>query len=334
MTLNFDSLSSVDIAVDLDDTVVELQEGEIDLRIKNLSYSSLLTLHACPRKYQLYKLQSKDLTVKEDVSSNVTFAYGHVVGEAIQDTLQDKSESEILMKLFLGWHADLLDSNTKQNKSIWTAIHAVNKFRFLRANGLLKDYELVYYDGKPAVEFSFSITFPDGFIYRGYVDAVLRHRITGEVVVLECKTTSATSVNPATYKNSAQAIGYSIVLDHLFPDLSSYKIYYLVYLTKTQEYEIYPFDKSYLQRALWIQELLLDIEIIKLYENTGVYPMHGESCLDFYKECEYMNICTLGTDKIAKPLTQKTVEKITEEHKTYQIQLSLSDLIESQLSKV
>jgi len=299
----------------------------IDPRIQNLSYSSLGTLHKCPRKFQLYRLNATSEDTDISGSSNITFAYGHIVGEGIQEILQNKSYNETIFQMFLGWHADLYEENIKQNKSFWTAMLAIQKFIAMQKAGFLADYELVYYEGKPAVELGFRITFPDGFKFRGYVDAVLRNTKTGEVMVLEVKTSSSTSLAPATYKNSAQAIGYSVVLDVLFPDLSSYKVLYLVYLTKAMQYEQLPFTKTYLQRALWIQELLLDIDVIKMYENVGIYPMRGESCYDFFRECEYLNLCTLSTGYLVKPYEEP--EKIEE----FQIELSLMDLINSQLSK-
>lgn len=299
----------------------------MDSRLLNLSYSSLLTLHSCPKKFQLDKLNSEQEQVDDGGSSNVTFAFGHIVGEGIQGVLVGQSEDQIIFNMFLGWHADLFDRNDKQVKSFFHAVAAVQKFIALRKAGLLKDYDIVIYNGKPAVELSFCITFPDGFRYRGYVDAVLQHRVTGEVIVLECKTSSITNLAPATYKNSAQAIGYSIVLDVIFPRLSSYKVVYLVYKTKSMEYESLHFNKSYLQRALWIQELLLDIETIKLYEGAGIYPMRGESCYAFYRECEYLNLCTLSIDRLTTP------DPLTPEQKEYQINLTLADLIDSQLSK-
>ena len=165
----------------------------------------------------------------------------------------------------------------------------------MREHGYLDGYNLVRYQDKPATELSFVIHLPDGFKYRGFVDAVLQHEISGAVMVLEVKTTNATAVNPAQYKNSAQAIGYSIVLDALFPDLRAYEVLYLVYQTKSESYQQLPFEKSYHSRALWIRELLLDIELIKMYEQASIYPMHGESCYSFFRECEYLNLCTLST---------------------------------------
>lgn len=305
-------------------------EGSTDFRIRQLSYSSILTLHTCPRKFQLYKLRSSFKT-EEDSRSTVTFAFGHVVGEGIQKVLEGFSEEEVIWNLFLGWEPDLAASDPKLDKSFYSAVFAVQKFIQARAAGLLKDYELVSYNGKPACELSFCITFPDGFRLRGYVDAVLRHKSTGEVLVLECKTTGSATVNPAMYKNSAQAIGYSVVLDNIFPDLSSYRVLYLVYQTKGKEYITLPFVKTYLQRALWIRELLLDIEAIKMYEQAGLYPMHGENCYSFFRECEYLQTCTLGTEYLTKVCTQGEIE--AEQKVDYQVNITLADLIETQLEK-
>lgn len=152
-------------------------------------------------------------------------------------------------------------------------------------------------------------------------------------MVLEVKTTSA-NLNAAIYKNSAQAIGYSIVLDHLFPSLSAYKVLYLVYKTKSMEFEQLEFHKSYLQRALWIQELLLEKQKLQLYQEVGVYPMHGESCYDYYRECEYLNICTLSTSALAEPLTWAGAKKILKENKQkYQVKVTIQELIAAQLAK-
>ena len=303
-------------------------EGNIDYRIRQLSYSSLLTLHQCPRKFELYKKRTEHRAEESELST-ITFSFGHVVGEAIQLALTPGvTYSEIVMKMFTSWHADLFSYDEKGAKSFWDAMIALKRFLSLRESGFLQEYELVFHEGKPACELSFCINFPDGFRYRGYVDAVLRHKTTGEVLVLECKTTGSKSLSATTYKNSAQAIGYSIVLDAIFDHLSSYQVLYLIYQTHSREYTTIPFVKTYLQRALWIQELLLDIETIKLYENASVYPMRGESCYNFFRDCEYLQSCTMSNTYITKPCTPEVEDK-TE----YQINLTLADLLENQLGK-
>jgi hypothetical protein len=302
-------------------------EGKIDYRIRQLSHSGLETFVTCPRKYQLnrYKTTNK---LGESEESGITFAFGHVFGDGVQKVLEGKTETQVILAMFLGWHADLLAEDTRRAKSFWLAVTAVRKFMQMKATGFLDEYELVYHNGKPACELSFCINFPDGFRYRGFVDVVLRHKDSGRIVVLELKTKGTDSVNPAAYKNSRQAIGYSIVLDFLFPDLSSYEVLYLVYTTKDLNFTCIPFTKTYLQRALWIRELLLDIETIKMYEEAEVYPMRGNNCLAFFRECEYINSCTLSTEYLKAPATEKQFDT-TE----YTVNVSLMDLLESQFAK-
>lgn len=300
--------------------------SEIDLRLQQLSYSSLLTLHNCPRQFQLDKLNPRST---DDEST--TFAFGHCLGLGVQLCFEGKSEEEIVFAIFRQWSLDIFEENEKRHESLWLAIHAVQKFIGMRRAGFLAEWELVYYNGRPACELSFVINFQDGFRYRGFVDAVLRNRISGVIAVLEVKTTSLNDIDEAVYKNSAQAIGYSIVLDAIFPELSSYEVLYLPYKKKAREYELRPYTKSYLQRALWIQELLLDIETIKLYVNSEVFPMRGENCYSFFRQCKYFGTCTLSTNYLTKPLDEKTVDKIAAEE--YTVNLTLMDLLDSQLAK-
>lgn len=304
----------------------------MDARLKLLSYSSLLTLHSCPRKFQLYRLNSVEDEADPIAAKNqnVTFAFGHVVGDGMQGILSDKPFDTVIWEQFLGWHADLADSIEKDSKGFYPALIALQKLAYMRENGYLADWEVVSYKGRPASELSYRITFPDGFTVRGSLDLVLKHRVTGEVMVLEGKTTKYTNLNPAQYKNSAQGVGYSVVLDVLFPELSSYKVLYLVYKTGTREYEQLPFIKTYLQKATWIQELLLDIETIKMYDTVGVYPMRGESCYSFFRECEYLNVCQLNTSHLTKPCPSDISVLDT---KVYDFELTLEDLIQGQIVK-
>lgn len=304
-----------------------------DPRLLNLSYSSLLTFHSCPRKFQLDRLGSISES-SESISESITFSYGQIVGLGIQLALESKTYPEIIWQMFLGWKPELFEENPKQNKSFAAAVYAVDKFISMCEQGYLSNYSLVYYDGKPACELSFLISLPNGFKYRGFVDAVLKHDITGEVIVLECKTSSATTLNPATYKNSAQAIGYSIVLDAIFPELSSYRVLYLIYSTKSLSYDQLEFTKSYVQRARWIRELVLDTDLLGVYNANDLYPMRGESCFTYFRECNYMGLCQMDTDRLVIPITPEQITKIEETNSTYQIQITLDDLITSQLNKV
>jgi len=332
--LDFD-LGNVEIGMEESKgEVIPLSPGEIDPRLKLISHSSRCTLHACPRKFQLYRLNSKQLEAKGDraTEDTITFAYGHTVGLGIQSVLEGKTENRVYLDMLLEWDTDLLAVNPRQKKSFWEACFAIQRFVNILSTGFLDDWELVEYQDKPAIELSFQILMPGGFIYRGFVDAVLRNTLTGEIMVLENKTTSY-EPNSANYKNSGQALGYSIVLDILFPKLSSYTVLYLAYHTKGREFTTFEFQKSLLQKALWLQELYLDCKQIEMYEEFEIYPMHGENCFNFFKECEYLGLCTLTTENITKPYTTVDKERLESDSDRYQFTVDFYDLIQAQLEK-
>lgn len=315
---------------------ITMIEGGMDPRLKLLSHSSRSLLHSCPRKYQLYRQQAKQADTGDvlDLEQRVTFSYGHAVGIGVQSALEGKSESQCLIDTLIGWDTDLAENTPRQNKSIWTALWAVRKFVAMRNSNFLEDYELVYVGDKPAIELSFKIVLQNGYTYRGYVDAVLQHKVTKAVLVLENKTSSG-KATAAMFRNSGQALGYSVILDILFPELSSYEVVYMVYETKTMEYKQLTFTKSLLQRALWLQELVIDTQLIDLYDSYGTYPMHGEACNNYFRPCEYLSLCTLTTENLTTPLTTEVLADIeeAEQDSKYDYVLTLEDLIASQIAK-
>lgn len=309
-------------------------------KIKLLSYSSLLKLHSCPREFELYRLNSvvndtEDIAAKQ--IQNATFAFGHVVGAAVTDILQHKTENEILFNIFTGWYADYDFVDKKRHKSIHHAMLAAQKLHHLFNNEeILEGYELLYYKGKPTAELGFTIKLPNDFILRGSMDAVLQHKLTKKVIVLECKTSSSYALDEASYGNSAQAASYSVVLDTIVPELASYTVMYLVYTTPNKEWNVLQFNKTKMHKALYLNELKLDTDIISLYEEAGVFPMRGESCVKYNRQCKYYGVCTLSNDNLV-PAAIITDTKLAESAAQRElliandIELNFSDLIAAQL---
>lgn len=313
--------------------VVNLEPGQVDPRFTRLSYSGLQTLHECPRKFQLDKQQAEK--PPQDNSTSVTFAYGHALGDGIQKYLVNRDSmpeeaalNSALWKMFLAWDADLLAENDKQKKSFFRAVAALLQFRELVKAGLLsEDYEVAVFEGKPACELSFRIDLGNGFYFRGYVDLVLRHKVSGEYVILELKTSSANYVNHLAYKNSAQAIGYSVVLDTIAPGISSYAVQYLVYMTKLDRFEVFEFPKTFRQRVQWLQDLMWDkkqvVDMVAFYGNDGIWQVRGESCMNFGRPCDYMDMCGMDTKRLVSPLLET---QLTED-KEYQFNFTIQELI-------
>lgn len=329
---------------------------EEDPRLKLLSYSSLLTLHSCPRKFQLQKLNS---TLSPESKSNdpespfyteqeLTFSFGHMVGEAVQLLLVNKSLSieetlhSLLWKFFINYKIDLLYEDTKRKKSFFHAVKAITLFANMLKEGFLSEYEVLQIPKSPenpeeqipATEFGFKISFPKNYFYRGAIDCILRNSVTGEILILEIKTSSL-ALNSALYKNSAQALGYSLILDSLFPTLSSYAVKYLVFNTKEGEYNQLDFTKSLLQRALWLQDILLDIEFLESCKRNNHYPMRGESCFSFFRECPYLGVCTLSVEHLVSPLSPDDLLALTEKEsdENYLFNISFEEVVRKQLEQ-
>lgn len=304
---------------------------EVNEKLKLLSYSYLNKLHECARKFELYMLNKEEVVTEDKQDKSLTFAFGHAVGTAIQSTLLGLTEDQILWSMFISWPVDLAAINEKQHKSFYCAVLAAQNFRAIYKAGFLAEYQLLYLPKGHAIELSFLIEFPDGFGYRGSMDAVLQHKETGAVTVLEIKTSSI-SWDIQQYRNSAQALGYSTILAAILPDVATYDVLYLEYNTKKKEYEVASFMKNAKQRKYWMQQVLLDIEMIKMY-SANIFPMRGESCYKWNKPCSYLGVCTLDTDRLVqakeKLNTNLSYEEDEEGKVQYSIKLKFEDIINS-----
>lgn len=293
-----------------------------------LSYSSRLTLASCPKKLQLDKHGEE----KVDTSS-VTFAFGHAIGAGVQSLLSGKEWNQVLLDMFFAWDVDLLGTEEKSKKSFALAVYAVDKFQAY-ASAIRSDWELATFNGKPAVELSFRLDLQNGFVYRAYIDVVLKNKTTGELLVVEIKTTSLTNLHEETYGNSDQALSYSLVLDKIAEGNSSYHVWYLVYKSKEMEWETFPFTKSILDKAKWIKSITLDCRTLAMYIEEDFFPMRGQSCLDFFRPCVYYGMCGLSNKALlaSKRVLDERVEKELKEEYTFCF--TLEEIINQQLERV
>ena len=263
--------------------------------IKLLSHSGIETLHSCPRKFEIYRM---NYAPKE--KGTIDTAFGHAVGVGVQELLIGNTTNYLtdyqnaIWKMFLSWEVDIDEVKPKSKKSFHAACLAVEKYQQQLLPLLTEEWELAYFEGKPAVELGFIIKLPNDYCYRGYVDAVLVNKKEKRFRVLELKTTGLSTVDIAQYKNSFQGVGYGVILDKLAASMdyaADYYVDYLVYKTVSQEFVTFPFLKTTYQRAKWLSQLLVETETIDLYLEKELFPTHGESCYNFYRQCQYFGIC-------------------------------------------
>lgn len=265
-----------------------------------LSFSTLNLLHSCERKFQLAKLLDNE---QRETSEHLSFGAGFGAGIASYLTDQDPEKA-----LYLAWLAyyPQIETEKKNQARMFVALERA----FFVLDTLLQDYELVFFEGKPACELSFRLDIDNDYYYVGYIDAVLRHRYDRRVVVFEVKTTGLLlkDLTPL-YKHSGQALGYSISLDRIMGEqLSSYGVlYFVAQMGKDQAdatIHLMPFNKTILDRLNWFIVLGLDVKHLKEMESLQIYPRRGDSCLKFNKPCNQFGTChlhSLDRPKVEEP---------------------------------
>jgi hypothetical protein len=311
------------------------------------SYSMQSVFNACPRKYQIKKLQAA--TGTSDRIQSVTFSFGHAVGAGVAeyDAAIGRGEtvidalSKATWAAFLAWDIDLLEIETKgtyadgsgkpTGKSFAGAIWALEKYvDFVDTETNLRDYETVKIEANVAVDFE------DGHWYVGHIDELLQHKDTGSFLVKENKTTGLRSVHPALYANSDQALSYAVVIDML--DGNEFEVLYTIYSSSIQEWVQHRFVKSTLKKAAWLQTQLLMHQQLDSYTELDFFPMRGSACFDFMRVCEYFGRCDLNQSSTFG-VQYKDLAKITAKSDLDYIEFvdyftTLSDIVKRQQERL
>lgn len=293
-------------------------------KLLGLSYSGFQSLSSCPTRWMLRKLNAAP---KEDTIHTI---YGKTFGEGVQAILAGEGMARAIWKMFMEWKLDL-DEVGKANKGFYYALHGLEIFNNIWQAAFADRYELAIFEGKPAVELGVKINLPGGYYYVIYIDAVLVDKTTGELVVLELKTTGAKSVEEVTYKNSNQALGYGVVLDKIARTMgaesSSYTVLYLVFQTESQQLTPMPFPKSYKQRARFLKDLILRTQVVEFYKQNSFFPTDGGGCKSYGQTCEFYGICELDVDKLVQ---EHTLEQESPLAKPIQYEYSFEELVGAQ----
>jgi hypothetical protein len=230
------------------------------------------------------------------------FSRGHSYGAMVQHYMLTGSEDQALYHAWLAYEPEVEDST--KGITLATTLGIFEKIKD-QLDLLRLEWEVAIFNGKPAIELSFKLLIEDDFIYIGFVDLVVRNKISGIYAVFEEKTTSITVKDVAPlYKNSNQAIVYSAVLDQIAgEELTSYAIVYPVMqdVKGTIAFHVFTFQKTLIDRLQAFLSIGLDVERIRKCETLGVYPRRGSKCMAYNKVCAHYGTCTLqGADMPAE----------------------------------
>lgn len=287
-----------------------------------LSHSSLTQLNVCERMFQLDKLLVTEVE-REDTPHTI---FGKAYGTGIQTYLITQDRHEAMYQAWLAYYPEL-ETDKKNQARCFAAIQA--SFPYL--DNLLETYEMVYFEGKPAIELSFRINISEEYYFVGYIDAVLKNRFTGVHFIFEAKTTGLQFLDLApNYKNSGQTLGYSIALDKIVGEKqASYGVLYFV-AQLGREYKakihILAYQKTLLDRLNWFLSLGQDVQRLKVMKTINNYPMRGENCIQYMRPCRYFGVCQLKSMDVPKVLEEDTIQ--------YDFTYELDDIIQEHLLRV
>lgn len=289
-----------------------------------LSYNTLKLLHVCERKFQLDRL----LTTQTEKQHFPATVLGTAWGAGVAVYLLTKDIDKAMFTAWLSYFP-----KEEDNKRTETICLNMLKASVREMDNILEEWEVILFDGKPAVEMSFRINLSDSYYYVGYIDLVLKNKYTGKVAVLDAKTTSLTlfDLSPV-YQNSDQCIGYSIIIDKIVgEEQAEYDVLYLVGRLGSgngfsPEIKLYTFHKTLQDRLQWFISLGMDVNHLIEMKALNIYPQRGDSCLQYNRPCPHFGTCNLHTLDI--PVEQE------EDTETYQFSFDIDDLVEDHINRI
>lgn len=312
----------------------EVQNGEAQRaspKAISISYSSLGNFGSCPMRFVLSKCSNFEVPRRSSAASLI----GTAVHEAFQFYLITRSFDGAIKVLMLKYPIKL-------KKAMQGNYHFLTAYRILRelVNWFENsNYDLLYINEKPAIEFKVDTTYLiehtdklrgnrevelDEVNYIGFIDAVFIDRSTGEIVVCDIKTSSTTSSEEeelSKYALSPQTVEYvTNILNLLGFDqqeaeslISSIKVLYLICRFKGTECAINPLFLSKTPEC--VDNLMNGLrQVVRLIESNGLsssaYYKSG-NCVSYGNRCTFFEWCQSGAE------CQLTLQQAEDPRKAY-----------------
>lgn len=299
-----------------------------------LSHSTLELLHGCERKFQKTKILDNPGAREESPamsfgkSMGAAWQYYYILrslGHGVKESL-DSAHYMIWMEYF----PILEDDRRFLERAVVVMTRSVP---FLER--MLQEWEIAFFNGKPASELGFSLNIDPRFYFVGYIDLVVRHKHSRRYAIVDAKTTSlrGEDLTPV-YKFSDQCLGYSIVLDRIAGESqTSYDVMYWVAQLPSAKADIYlpvvkeyVFPKTLKDRFDWFLKIYLDVNYVRSLEQLDAYPKRGSHCMSFNKVCKFFNECQFtASDKPGYYVVDDTV---------YEFEYNLEDILADHMERL
>lgn len=263
--------------------------------VHSLSFSKLGTLHSCARKYLLREVHSR-----AELEQSIHLAFGSAFGAGLAELFRTNNLERACVVALSHWSFDDWDNKFVRGKSFWECIHSLELFHTNIMPNLAEEWELAYFNGKPAVELLFYIRVSESYDYQGHIDIILRNKLTGGYAVVECKTASSVQTS-AKWQNSEQALGYYYVLRQIQQELNLPAHPETIYITlevgkwnKSEEdygFKLFTFAQDEYSEAEFLGSLFSAIHMLDFFAEHNFFPKHGTACSAYGRTCEFFGSC-------------------------------------------
>ncbi len=271
----------------------------LDRKPIRLSYSTNNMVESCARKFSLTKdknLLEWDLP-RDTRENNEHLDFGSAIGIGTAEYIITNDLDHAI------WQA-ITQYNFANETATKNVLSLVACLQTLDATWDPTKWEVATFKGKPAAELSFKMVLDQDTqdYYCGYVDLVLLHKESRIAVVLEAKSTGVKlpDLSPM-YKNSAQGLGYSIILDQITGGASSWQVLYLAYQFRSTNIvptlHLLPFPKTLRDRLEWLMDIRILYSHILDYYVLDYWPKRSSGCLSFNRACPFFGTCDLEAMK-------------------------------------
>ena len=271
-----------------------------------VSYSSLNTFAACPRKFEFDKLYPRLERDGDSFAADV----GSALHAGYQDFLIHGDADRATFKLMEAYPYKLEFQQNNDYRSIEACIATRDA---MMARHEVREYELARIkrpDGEvvPAIEVPFEIRFQGMSIEPceslplgadlsviGFIDAIMMNHLTGLYRTFDIKTTRMhlTDSTPK-YKFDSQQVPYGIVVDHVAQGaIDQFEVlYFEAYVDlMNPDVSLYPFMKTQTDIQEWVTNKLMQFQRLKQMAEGEYVPRTDSGCLSFNRPCRYLDPC-------------------------------------------
>lgn len=262
-----------------------------------ISYSSVKTFHACPRKFEFSKLYN---LVREDNAGHAA-SVGHLLHNTLAVWLRTRDEQQALNYMCTHYPVDTFKAYSASDPRSLEACYGTMLAMF--DHPLFDRLELskinVQGTPTPAIEVPFEIhlgvqvgNLPLSFI--GYIDFICWDRHLQKHIILDLKTTRRKfSHMQAKFRFDEQMLPYSLILETVLGmpfnlvDVT-YLYTYIDLLEPLIEPLTYELTRTHVQE--WAQDLYILYTELQLYHQHRWFPRRSEACAG-YGVCQFLPHC-------------------------------------------